>query len=282
MSTQLHGIGELIKRLEKIRDACSDKPPPKPEQQDEFLAVKLRVNELLEKVRDDVRERTALLKRRGNCHETIQKGHSIRQDLDELKKSLPKLTALHKRAQCKNNQKNAARNEELQNRYQIIRNLKRQIDEAEELFKSSNAGANAPETMMLGNPRVTLLGSDAGLRGTASSKGENRSLMTDHEESTLASWKENDKDLDATLDQVGQVIDRLSGIEHTIGNTADRQNAKAQGMNTSVESTEEEIKAMNKTIAEVMKYERNTNAFCQVILGIALLCCVGFIFQQVS
>jgi len=284
MPTQLQGIGELVKRLERIRDACDDKPAPRPELKDEFLATKLKVNELLEKVRDDIRERTRLLKKRGNCHETIQRGHSIRQDLDELKKSLPKLTALHKRAQSKSSGKSTTKSEELQNRYQIIRNLKRQVDEVHDMFKSCNTGEHAPDSVMYGNPRATLLGCDGGLRAAARGNpgGDGQRPLAASEESALAAMKQRDREVDTQLDQVGAVIDRLAGIEHEIGATAQRQNAKVQGLNTSVENTEAEIEDLSKNIQEVMKYEKNTNFFCQIILGIALLCCVGFIFQQLS
>lgn len=71
---------------------------------------------LLEEARKDIHERQKLLNKRGNCTETIQKGHNVRQALEELRQALPKLQALHKKAQ---NQRGAkARKEELQARYQ--------------------------------------------------------------------------------------------------------------------------------------------------------------------
>ena len=85
---------------------------------------------LLEEARKDIHERQKLLNKRGNCTETIQKGHNVRQALEELRQALPKLQALHKKAQ---NQRGAkARKEELQARYQpgckAFMNLKEHVN----------------------------------------------------------------------------------------------------------------------------------------------------------
>lgn len=126
MSTQLHGIGECLTRLEKIAEECGEKQAQAVEK-DEFLRVKQRLYVLLEETRDHIHERSTLLKRRGNCHETITKGHSIRQNLDEMRKCLPRLQELHRKAQNKRGA--AKRKEELQARYKDIRILKRHVDE---------------------------------------------------------------------------------------------------------------------------------------------------------
>jgi len=78
--------------------------------------------------------------------------------LDELKKTIPRLHELHKRAQKKWGANK--RKDELAERYQVIRVLQKHFNEAEELYLSGNPiGEQVDE-----RPSASLLG----LRGSAS------------------------------------------------------------------------------------------------------------------
>mmetsp|Transcript_70906 Transcript_70906/g.178760 ORF Transcript_70906/g.178760 Transcript_70906/m.178760 type:complete len:279 (+) Transcript_70906:146-982(+) len=277
MTTQLHGIGDYVTRLEKIAEACGEKPAKEAGEKDEFLRVKQRIYVLLEQTREDIHSRATLLKKRGNCHETITKGHAIRQNLDELKRCLPKLQELHKKAQAKRGA--AKQKEELQARYKDIRILKRHVDEVNELFQSHTLGDSAgPDGLA---PHASLLG----LRETARTNvnpEDGRRLLTAEEEDALATMKRRDAELDKQVADVGKVIERLDPLARQIGITAESQRLKAEALSTDVERADKDLQAINKRIEEVMKYEKNTNCCCQMVLLIVLLCCVGFVFQQLN
>lgn len=269
MSTQLLGIDNYIKRLEKIAQECGEKSAKEAVEKDEFLRVKRRIYVLLEQTREEIHDRSAILSRRGNCHETITKGHTIRQNLQELKTSMPKLQELHKKAQ---NKRGAARHkEELQARYKDIRVLKRHVDELNELASASSGTAE--------NPRVSLLGQreDPVLR--ARPEDSTRSL-TAEEEDALSKMKKRDAELDKQVGELGQIVERLDPLARQIGVTADQQRRRAEDLTSEVEKADKDLQDLNHRIDDVMKYERNTNCCCQVMLLVVLLCCVSFVFQQ--
>mmetsp|Transcript_70246 Transcript_70246/g.195534 ORF Transcript_70246/g.195534 Transcript_70246/m.195534 type:complete len:278 (-) Transcript_70246:69-902(-) len=277
MSSQIHGIGEYVKRLEKIAEECGEKPKNEEVQKDEFLRHKSRCYELLEEVRDTIRERTVLIKRRGNCLETIQKGHQIRQQLTELRGTLPKLQELHKRAQSR--WKNKLSKDELQERYQVIRLLKRQVDEANELFVSGNANVGEVPGALAGID----LGPSAAMLGSRSVSSEDRTrLLTSEEQGAIDKIRQRDGELDKQVDEIGKVVTRATEIARHIGATAERQRLKAEGIGSDVEKADTDLKDLNKKVADVISYEKNTNFCCQMALVIALLCCVGYILQQLT
>mmetsp|Transcript_6261 Transcript_6261/g.16967 ORF Transcript_6261/g.16967 Transcript_6261/m.16967 type:complete len:278 (-) Transcript_6261:110-943(-) len=276
MSTQLHGMSELIRRLEAIAEACGEKTQKDAaHEKDEFLRVKRRVYTLLESSRGDIHDREALLKKRGNCFETIQKGHAIRQSLDELRQSMPRLQELHKKAQGKRSA--GRKQEELQARYKDIRILKRHVDEVHDLFLRSGAeGAGAGS-----EPAAQLLGLRSAAYAPASGENSKRGL-TDEERSALEHMKRRDEELDKEVAELGLVVERLDPLARQIGISADHMRQRAENMNEDVAQAEKDMQLLNKKITEVMRYEKNTNCCCQMVLGIALLCCVGFVFNQIG
>eukprot|EP00928_Gymnodinium_smaydae_P088723 TRINITY_DN72785_c0_g1_i1.p1 TRINITY_DN72785_c0_g1~~TRINITY_DN72785_c0_g1_i1.p1 ORF type:complete len:281 (+),score=75.27 TRINITY_DN72785_c0_g1_i1:192-1034(+) len=279
MTSQVHGIEAYVKRLEAIAAACGEKPQTKEAvQKDEFLRLKKRCYELLEEVRDNIKDRQSLIKKRGNCYESIQKGNLIRNQLDELKGTLPKLQELHKKAQgrwFKNK-----RQDEIQERYQVLRLLKRLVDEANELFLTGNASTQGVDTTpdgSCGGPTASLLG----LRHTAAEEDRSRNL-SDEERGVLDRLKARDLDIDRQVGEVGAVVDRLGDMAGQLGAAAERQRLKAEAVAHEVTKAEADVVVLNKKVAEVIKYEKNTNFCCQMILAIALLCCLGFILQQLK
>ncbi|CAJ1355219.1 unnamed protein product [Effrenium voratum] len=268
----LHGIGDLVKRLEQIAEAC-DQKPKQDQPKDEFLRLKQRVYVLLEEARRDIHERQTLLSKRGNCKETIQKGNSVRQALEELRRALPKLQALHKKAQ---NQRGAkAKREELQARYQDIRILKRHVDELNELF--GRASEEACPALLGKSQDVPQLRDSA----RASAEDTKRDL-TSQEEDALAAMKRRDEDLEQQLHEVGLAVGRLDPLARQIGATAERQRLRAEALTAEVDKTEADMQLLNRRVNEVMRYEKNTSCCCQLCLMVVFLCCVGFIFQQLT
>merc|ERR1711879_157267 len=151
-------------------------------------------------------------------------------------------------------------------------------DEANDLFISSNSGVDIDA---LGgdcpNPAASLLG----LRHAAAEEDCKR-LLTEQESAGIDKIRQRDKELDKQIDEIGQIVNRAGEVAKEIGMSAERQKAKADDLGTDVEKAEKDIHELNKRVKEVMKYEKNTNFCCQMVLVIGLLCCVGFIFQQLQ
>lgn len=247
---------------------------------DAFCRTKEQTRSLIEQSRSLLRERTALLQKRGTCYETIQKGHTIRQNLGELTQLLRHLQELHKRAQGK--RWNAAKNkDELKARYEDIRNLKRFVEELNNDFLSANSGMEVPE-----HGRASLGLRDAGdacrIKIHAARPEDCTRKMTEQEEETLSRWRERDADLDKDLDAICNGIDRLKPVAMEVGRQANLQSAKLAPMDQDLDKANEDTVQMNKKLTEITRYDKNTNFCCQVVLGVALLSCVGFVFQQLN
>jgi len=227
VASQLHGIGEYVKRLEKIAEECGEKPKKQAAEKDEFIQLKKRCYELLEEVRDNIRERANVMKRRGNCYETIQKGHAIRKQLDELKKNRPRLQELHKKAQGR--WTNKLTKEELKDRYKVIRLLKHQIDEADNLFVCTNAGGDFDEEAGGLGSAATLLGlrqtaaeedtaaseyktfmNDSGVdRATKAADADNKGKLKTRKDGELTTTKSDLKGAQGELDAALAYYDKL-------------------------------------------------------------------------
>lgn len=277
MSSAVAGIEQYVKRLEEIAEACGEKPKKDEVQKDEFLRHKQKCYQLLEDVRETVVARQQLMKKRSNCYETIQKGHMIRNQLDDLKKLQLRMQELHKKAQGKWSA--SKKQDELQDRYQVMRLLKRQTDEANELFLSGQVadggGLRDAGNAVNGHDRAPT----ASLLGMASDADKRRELSLE-EEGVIQDIRKRDQELDQQVADLGSVVERLGDIAGNIGATADRQKIRAEALLSDVEKADGDLKQLNKRVAEVIQYEKNTNFFCQMVLGICLLCCVGFIMQQ--
>lgn len=275
MSTALHGINGYIKRLEAIAEQCGEKKTVKDvEPKDEFIRMKLRMYLLLEEIRNGVHERQALMKRRGVCTETIQKNVENRQKYDELKRTLPQLQQLHKKAMGKRSANRSDKKEELQHRFQDIRVLKKHVDEVHELIEGANVDQDP--TLQGSGPAATLMG----LRETA--RGDINRDLTPEEQEELAKMRGKDAEIDKQVGEIGCIVERMVPIAQTIGITAQQQKEQADAITTAVAKNTEEINRQSDKTKELIRYEKNTTCCCQMVLGIIFLCVVGFVFHQLK
>lgn len=277
ISTQLHGMHNYMERLRKIAEACGEKRPKEKETRDAFQVQKVKMYQMLQDVRNNTRSRHELMAKRGNCHESINRGHTIRKQLEELKRMVAQLQEMHKKAQNKSSARKAENKEELKSRYEDIRNLKRLIDEANDMFSNS---AHQSWVAGVGNgpPGPTLFG----LRGAGDASAHDKRDMEDDERNLLKKWRGRNENFDTMLEQIGNGLDILKNQTQEIGFSAGRQTDTAERLTVDVSVADEELKKMHKRIDEVMRYEKNTNLFCQLILGVALFCCIGFVVQQLK
>lgn len=286
MASTMPSIHTLIATLEKIARECGERPAQSAEvAKDEFLRLKSHMYSLLTEVRESVLQRQALLNKRGHCHETIERGHIVRKQLDELKKSLPRLQEIHKKAQQKRGaKKTAAKKEELNMRYQDIRNLKRRVDEVTQLFHGESLRAHDGPGGALrdaaggagGAPAATLFG-----RPEADARRDCGPL-SEEDRGEIDRLRARDKTNDQTVEEIGGVLNRMAPMVGHIGQVAEHQRKKADNLSTDIEKAQTDLGEMNKRISEVIRYEKNTNLCCQLLLGLVFMCCVGFIFQQLN
>jgi len=274
MSSSVHGITKYIKRLEVIAEACGEKKVAAAVEKDEFIRMKSHMYLLVTEIRDGVHERKNLISRRGICHETITKGHECRSKMQELQRSLPQLQQLHKKAMGKRNA--SQKKEELAARYQEIRLLKKHVDEVRDLLEGQ--GENMEDPMAGAGVSAQLLG----LRSTAGVKGETGRAMDGEEQQAMADIKARDANIDAQLGEIGNVAERLGDIAHTIGHEAQKQKAKADALQEGIEQNTTEIVRQTEFTKEIIRYEKNTTFMCQMVLGLLLLCVVGFICKQIG
>lgn len=275
MSSCVHGINAYIKKLEAIAEQCGEKKTVKDvETKDEFILCKMRMYMLLEDIKTGVKERHDLMKRRGICHESITKGHEHRQKLAELQISLPKLQQLHKKAMGKRSAKKEKNQDELKNRYEDIRILKKHVDEIREIVESNGANEDAIA------PSAQLLG----LRDTANARGDPNTArpFTEEEQQALAEMRARDKQIDQQVGEIGSIVERMVPLAQEIGHTAERQKQQADAITAGVEKNREEIERQNEATKELIKYEKSTTTCCQMVLGLLLLCVIGFVFHQLN
>lgn len=272
MSSSVHGINAYIKKLEVIAEYCGEKKVAQAVEKDEFVRLRIHMYTLIKEIREGVHERQALMSKRGICQETITKGHECRSKLQELQRSLPQLQQLHKKASGK--KKAAQQKDELQSRFQDIRQLKRHVDEVRDLIEGANT--NEDPTLRHTTSSAQLLG----LRESA--RGETGRAMNAEEEQALAAMKAKDEQIDRQVGEIGEVVERLGEIATQIGRTAEQHTQQADVLQVGVDKNTEEIKRQVEYTKEIIKYEKNTTMCCQMVLGIVLLCVVGFIFHQLK
>jgi len=274
----IHGISSYIKKVEAIADQCGEKKAAAvAETKDEFILTKMRMYMLIEDIRTGVQERSTLMKRRGICSETITKGHEHRQKLTELQSLLPKLQQLHKKATKKQKSNaNDAKSQENAMRWQDIRVLTAHVKDTRDLVEgqAQDEDMGAPSSQMLG----------LGLRDAANARGDPNTQrpFTEEEQQVLTDMRTRDKQIDQQVGEIGSIVERMVPIAEQIGFTAEKQKQQADVLSTAVDKNREEIDRQSEATKALIKYEKSTTQCCQMVLGLILLCVVGFIFHQIG
>lgn len=272
----IHGIASYIKKVEAIADQCGEKKvAAAAETKDAFVLKKMRMYMLIEDIRDGAQERSALMKRRGICSETITKGHEHRQKLTELKSLLPELQQLHKKATKKQKANaNDAKSQENAMRWQDMRVIKEHVKATADLVDGQEEDAGAPSAQILG----------LGLRDAANARGDTNTqrAFTEEEQQVLTDMRARDKQIDQQVGEIGCIVERMVPIAEQIGFTAEKQKMQADAISSGVDKNRDEIDRQNEATKELIKYEKSTTQCCQMVLGLLLLCVVGFICHQMG
>jgi hypothetical protein len=204
---------------------------------------------MLELLRRGVHERQALLDEHGPSVRTVRLGVEVRQRLEELDQSLPRLQALLRRRSCVNK-------EDTQARYNDFRCLKRQIDEAKDLFhgvgleEADRSGAQVQsaasrsKTAQFGLPHD---GADEAGRPNAQRD------MTCEEKAAMGHIRQRSSEMDEHLGDIGLAVDRLKDLAGQIGTSAERQKERAEVLTKDVDDAQDGITAVNASIKRYLK-----------------------------
>ncbi|CEM05171.1 unnamed protein product [Vitrella brassicaformis CCMP3155] len=284
MASSLHGVDELLKRLERIQEECGSidkaakdrKDGPK----DEFLRLKEDIYSALFEVKEAIRERQVLQKRVGNSFEVIQKGVFITDTLKSLDADFKKIQELYKK---QSNQRRKFEETELESRFQALQIMKKQLEEAKTSFKTGGAlnREDDIEIKTVLEQRAGLGLSAGGVHIQVDSTGGQPMSPTEDEERAMYRWKHRDAQFDKQVEEIGEGVERLGEIATQINVTADKQTAMAAEIQKTAEKASAELNKMNVKLKKFMEEQKNSNFFCRIILVICLIGCVGFIWNAV-
>lgn len=227
-----------------------------PDIEDDFLRTKAHMYQLLELVREVIREHDLISASNGICAESARIRHKIRQYLDELAVLLPRLREIQKTARG-SWLPGAVKGEELQARYEDIRVLKRQLDEAKELF-SGNADTSQPSRSS--SPRahcqvdIARLDASVLLSSCGGQPAESKYAMTSDEERALDHMRRRDGELNRQLGDIGDTADRLNELAGQIGLASKRQKSKADNLAREFEEVDQGIGGLKKGIDKLLKH----------------------------
>jgi hypothetical protein len=269
------GIAGFEEKLKLIAEECGEKGlnDKQPGEKDEFTRLKLEMHLVYGELRDGVKERHDLMKKRGNCNETIQMRQKNWQKLEKLKSNLSKMQEINKKQMSKRDKK---KKEELSIRIQDIRVLTSMVNDAKDL--TEGAGTEQDATLG-GGPSATLFGG-AGLREAA--RGDMSRGLTPEEQEELDKMRTRDKQIDDEVGVIGGIVERMVPLAQQIGITAEQQKKQADAIADQVEKNTQEILRQNKYCKEIQRFEKNTQSCCQIVLMLLLLCVVGFIMNQIG
>eukprot|EP00923_Selenidium_pygospionis_P034660 GHVN01060327.1.p1 GENE.GHVN01060327.1~~GHVN01060327.1.p1 ORF type:complete len:178 (+),score=30.36 GHVN01060327.1:106-639(+) len=138
LTNEMKEMNQLLVRVEHIEKDCLGEKSKKDEIaeiEDEFLRNKAYMYTTIHEVKDLIRERHVLQRKSGNNVETIQKKAAITEKLRALELDYVKLEDTYKK-QAK--QKKKFGTEELENRFQDVQVLKRQLAEVNDVNRNMN------------------------------------------------------------------------------------------------------------------------------------------------
>jgi len=271
----LTGIAGFEEKLRLIAEECGEKVNDKqPGEKDEFVRLKLEMHLVYGELREGVQERHDLMKRRGNCQETIQMRQKNWLKMEKMKRNLSQMQALNKKAMSKRDKK---KKEEVSIRIQDIRVLTSMVNEAKDLIE----GAGTEQDATLGGGQAaTLFG--GGLREAGRGDPNMNRGLTPEEQEELDKMRTRDKEIDDQVGIIGNIVERMVPIAQQIGITAEQQTKQADAVAEAVEKNTVEILRQNKYCKEIQRFEKNTQCCCQITLMLLLLCVVGFVMNQLG
>eukprot|EP01068_Selenidium_serpulae_P006015 Selendium_serpulae@DN4265_c0_g1_i2.p1 len=279
LTYEMKEMNQLLVRCGQIEKEClpsCDKKGAIEEIEDDFLRTKALMYTNMHECKETVKERHEMQKKHGNNVETIKKKAQITDQLRSLEIDMKSLQDVYKK-QTKTKKKFSQ--EELDNRFQDIQVLRRQIDELTGLANNTNQYA--------GTEIKTL----SDIRTEAAERGEGRfgpegagtyEEASEEDKATMARWKERDAEFDKQLDLIGQGVDRLGDIAVQIGEKADEQKELITELHTEADVASDDLIEMNDRIKKIMGDSMGFNCCCKVILAIILIVLIGIAMSLIS
>merc|ERR1712217_309444 len=164
----------------------------------EFLRTKQRMYELLQTVRGGTAEYKQLVANKGTCYESVRKANEIRQCFHELHVLAPQLREAQKKTRG-SWMPGSISGEEHQSRYEDIRILNRQLQDAEEDFAAGRIPEDGSLEVFDKFPSRAS-SSQASASRVQVDKRSFAEKLTQEEENALRVMKARDLQLDKQLD----------------------------------------------------------------------------------
>lgn len=278
--SSLHGLDELVKRVERIQYECGsadrDRKSKDDLQKDEFLRLKQGMYSALYAVLEAIRERQALQRKHGNCIEAIQKRAFIDDKLKQLDGDLRRMQEVYR---LQSQKKHKFTDEELESRFQDVQVLKKKLEEAKATYRNQGTVTDDELKTITEMRRGLGLNPQTGVPLDLEA-GDSGREPTEEEKAAMGKWQQRDQDFDRQLEVIGDGVDRLGQIAERIGQTAQKQNVMLSEVHKKMDKNNTSVQQLNQKIKKVMSSQKNSTFFCRLVLVIVLLGCIGFVYQQ--
>eukprot|EP00923_Selenidium_pygospionis_P059987 GHVN01105606.1.p1 GENE.GHVN01105606.1~~GHVN01105606.1.p1 ORF type:complete len:365 (+),score=73.36 GHVN01105606.1:141-1235(+) len=274
LTNEFKDMNQLLARCQTIEKDCLGGKTKKDEIgeiEDDFLQTKALLQTSIHEAKDLIRQRHEIQRKSGNNVATIQKKAAIIDILKAANVDFIKLQDIYKK-QAKQKKKFGV--EELNNRFQDVQVLKRQIAEVEDVARNVNQYSTT-EIRTLADLRAETANRSGGRFGPTGAPSYEEASEEDR--ATIGRWKERDKEFDAQLDTIGEGVERLGEIAIQIGQKAEEQQEYVTQLHTEADVATDELVKINAKIKKIMgDGNAGFNCCCKLILAIILIALIGF------
>jgi len=274
----MSSINVLVKRLEHLDKQLTPEAIKSQEEDaslDEFQRVKKRCARQVQEIRKAITERDELLEKVGGSANktTVEMSARVRTQLRQLREDAEKLKEIQlleekKAAKAKKPDAKAAAAEKVDHRKEVVDLVFSHMEECETLEKKrlNVAGAAAG-----GAARSNLL-AKCGKASYAQKKPATETSLKDLDDPELTAGlqqlQENDRKLDAQLDQIGQGVARLKNIALDMNAEIKTQGVMIEEITDKVDKATDHLQGLNAKIKDALE---QVGGASRIIVNVILL-----------
>ncbi|RKO99199.1 hypothetical protein CXG81DRAFT_14834 [Caulochytrium protostelioides] len=276
---------DACKRLEIIYQECC---PEAIEQRnidkslDEFSRLKKKAHQEAKSCRALLKDREVILQKSGTSTESAEISYRIRVEIRTLREDAERMNAILDKEIRKSRNKDPKRIEE---RKEILDLVRKHITELEMLEKRKAMDLQDAERSALGVSRTAALNGGpvrGGPYGGGTYGEDAPDALPDIDvEEDFKRLNEGNKQIDATLDQIGNGVAQLKAVANAMTLEVDRQNEQIdeieKGVNKALDHVDNVNIKMKKTLDGVMKGDR---FIVNCVMLCILLAFIGYISSQ--
>jgi len=280
--TNLPGLDQIKTKLEHIHNECNpnpeDKSSKKSVEKDEFLRAKKGCYAMLVNLRERIRHRLELIKKKGNNVEAIKLGVSIQTMISEMeKKLLPNMEAILKKQDSGSYLRKRIKPEEIAERYNDLSVLQKHLQDCKRSHLSNREPAHEDYEEAWAEQED---GAPSTLFGTQVDKTGRE--MGDDEKTLVDRWAAKDKEFDTLLEGIILDVQELGEHAATIGVAAERHQELIAELTDKTGNASTGVKGLASQAKDIVKQDQNATCCCRIILLVALMIILAFIFAKMT